>query len=138
MQDFELRKLLSETHPVPPGQEERAWTHLRKRLAAPPARTDWLFFPTWRGLAVAAAVLVLAAGMGDYFLLPSRPLSFATANSQSPGIYATAFYSSSAKAQVVWLNGLDPSTDQPTYLDPTTVIPHTAKPVRTMGDPNSL
>ena len=65
----------------------------------------------------------------------------ATADSQSPGIYATAFYSRSANAQVVWLNGMEPASDKPTYLDPTTVVgeaPHAEQSQPSTGDPNSL
>lgn len=63
---------------------------------------------------------------------PSAPLL--SADSQSPGIFATAFYSQPARAQVVWLNGMDPATDGPTYMDPTTKIneasPSSARPDR--------
>lgn len=139
MQDHELKNLLSETHPVLPGQEERAWTALRDRLSgAQKSKNYWLFFPTWRGLAVGGLALVLLPVAATIILMPTRPLSFATADSKSPGIYATAFYSHSAKAQVVWLNGLEPATDQPTYLDPTTPIPRTPKTSQPAGDLNSL
>jgi len=121
MHDLELKKLLEETHPVRPGQEERAWSALKERLSPPP-RWTWLYYPTWRGAAVGLLALCLAVGMGDYTLQRALPISFVSADSQSPGIYATAFYSNSAHAQVVWLNGLNPATDQPTYLDNTTVI----------------
>ena len=39
MHDYELKKLLEETHPVLPGQEERAWKALKARLATPPGAT---------------------------------------------------------------------------------------------------
>ena len=62
--------------------------------------------------------------LGSISLSPASSRNhFATADSQAPGIYATAFYSKPAQAQVVWLNGMEPATDQPTYLDPTTVVP---------------
>jgi len=121
MHDLELKKLLQETHPVRPGQEERAWAAL-KELLTPAPRWAWLYYPTWRGAAVALLALCLVAGLGDFIAERSFPISFASANSESPGIYATAFYSNTAHAQVVWLTGLNPSTDQPTYLDNTTVI----------------
>ena len=129
MHDHELKKLLEETHPVRPGQEERAWNALKARLAPRP-RWNWLYVPTWRGAAVALTALTALAVLGSLIttIRPRAP-SLASADSQAPGIYATAFYSKSAHAQVVWLNGMDPATDKPTYLDPTTVI---------AGDPNSL
>ena|ERR1700691_2722038 len=139
MHDSELKKLLLETCPVRPGQESRAWSALRDRLyQAKPARSgwSWLYYPTWRGLAVAAVALVLIPIVGDFIV--GRPISLATADSQSPGIYATSFYSRSAQAQVVWLNGMDPATDKPTYLDPTTVVSRASEISRPVGDPNSL
>jgi hypothetical protein len=137
MQDSELKKLLLETCPVLPGQENRAWIALQQRLNPARSRWEWLYLPSWRGLGVAAAVLVLLAVVGDDIGLGLGPISFATADSLSPGIYATAFYSHSAKAQVVWLDGMEPASDKPTYLDPTTVIKEddASKPT---GDPNSL
>jgi len=137
MHDRELKKLLLETCPVRPGQESRAWSALRDRLDhAKQARSQsrslwsWLYQPVWRGLAVAAVALALIPTMGEFF--GGQPLPLATADSQSPGIYATAFYSSSAQAQVVWLSGMDAASDKPTYLDPTTSVSGAA------GDPNSL
>jgi hypothetical protein len=139
MHDKELKKLLLETCPVRPGQESRAWAALRDQLyVAKPARSgwSWLFYPTWRGLAVAAVALALIPILGEFF--GGQSLALATADSQSPGIYATAFYSRSAQAQVVWLNGMEPSTDKPTYLDPTTVIAGETETPEPAGDPNSL
>jgi hypothetical protein len=133
MHDRELKKLLLETCPVRPGQESRAWSALRGRLdhaGRDRSEWSWLYYPTWRGLAVAAMALALIPIMGE--LLLGTPVSLATADSQSPGIYATAFYSRPAQAQVVWLNGMEPATDKPTYLDPTTVVSGPK------GDPNSL
>ena len=135
MHDKELKKLLLETCPVRPGQESRAWSALRDQLySAQPTRSgwSWLYYPTWRGLVVAVAALALIPLTGEYFVGGGESIALATADSQSPGIYATAFYSRSAQAQVIWLSGLDPASDKPTYLDPTTVI---AGPT---GDPNSL
>jgi len=82
----------------------------------------------------------VAAGLGDYVIQHSIPLSFASADSQSPGIYATAFYSHPAHAQVVWLTGLNAATDQPTYLDATTVITsqETSKPTPSANSPDRL
>jgi hypothetical protein len=139
MHDSELKKLLLETCPVCPGQESRAWSALRDQLyQAKPARSgwSWLCDPAWRGLAVAALVLALIPIVGDFIV--GQPVSLATADSQSPGIYATSFYSRSAQAQVVWLNGMDPATDKPTYLDPTTVVSRATEISRPAGDPNSL
>ena len=137
MQDSELKKLLLETCPVLPGQENRAWNALRARLNPPRSQWAWLYMPSWRGLGVAVAVLVVLATVGNYIGLGLGPISLATADSQSPGIYATAFYSHTAQAQVVWLNGMEPASDKPTYLDPTTAIPGrgSSKPD---SDPNSL
>jgi hypothetical protein len=132
MHDRELKKLLLETCPVRPGQESRAWSALKDRLYhARQARSGWrwLYYPAWRGMAVALGAFVLIILAMDEFGIGPEPVSLATADSQSPGIYATAFYSRPAQAQVVWLSGMDPATDKPTYLDPTTVIG---------GEPNSL
>lgn len=134
MQDSELKKLLIETCPVRPGQESRAWSTLRERLyQAKPGSSAWrwLYYPSWRGLAVATVALALIPILGDFLGGHSGSGALATADSQSPGIYATAFYSRSAQAQVVWLNGMEPATDKLTYLDPTRVIAGA-------GDPNSL
>jgi len=146
MHDRELKKLLLETCPVRPGQEGRAWSGLRERLdQAKQARAhsharsfwNWLYYPTWRGLAVAVVALALIPITGEFF--GGQPVALATADSQSPGIYATAFYSRSAQAQVVWLTGMDPAGDKPTYLDPTTGIGgETETPPQPTGDPNSL
>lgn len=132
MHDKELKKNLLETCPVRPGQENRAWLALRDRLySARQQRSGWgwLYQPMWRGVAVAVVALVLILILDDFVVGKLEPVALATADSQLPGIYATAFYSRSAEAQVVWLNGMDPATDKPTYLDPTTVI---------ASDPNSL
>ncbi|HEV3272388.1 MAG TPA: hypothetical protein VGZ93_09430 [Candidatus Methylacidiphilales bacterium] len=139
MHDSELKKLLLETCPVRPGQEGRAWTALQAQLYRPQqARSGWgwLFYPTWRGLAVAAVVLALIPIAGNF--IGGRPVALATADSQSPGVYATAFYSRSAQAQVVWLNGMEPATDKPTYLDPTTDVSGSAETPQPAGYPNSL
>ena len=142
MHDHELKKLLEETHPVRPGQEERAWNALKARLAAPHRSPwAWLYVPTWRGAAVAFSLLAALAVLGNLVVTPrSDAPSLVSADSQAPGIYATAFYSKSAHAQVVWLNGLEPASDQPTYLDPTSAIPArpAAKTSQPATDPNSL
>jgi len=139
MQDSELKKVLLETCPVRPGQEERAWKALRDQIfqARPRPMWSWLYYPSWRGLVVAAVALALVPITGNFLVGGFEPISFATADSQSPGIYATAFYSRSAQAQVVWLNGMEPATDRPTFLDPTTVLSRKTmtQPPR---DPNSL
>jgi hypothetical protein len=140
MQDSELKRLLLETCPIRPGQEERAWSAFRDKMFAAKAHRSmwsWLYYPTWRGLLVGTAALALVAILGD-FLVGIAPISFATADSQSPGIYATSFYSRPAQAQVVWLNGMEPATDQPTYLDPTTVPSRKKAPEQPARDPNSL
>jgi len=139
MQDRELKKLLLETCPVRPGQESRAWSALRDRLQ-PQGRARsgwrWLYYPTWRGLAVAAVALALIPIAGPF--LSGQPVALATAESQSPGIYATAFYSRPAQAQVVWLNGMEPATERLTYLDPTTDVSGTTETPPPVGDPNGL
>ncbi len=138
MNDLELKNLLLETCPVLPGQEQRAWSALQARMAAPARRASplgWFAAPLVRpalymGLGFLLAVLV--------FNRPGRH-ALAFADSQSPGIYATSFYSHSAQAQVVWLNGMEPATDRPTYLDPTTPVHssrHAAVPAA--RDPDSL
>ncbi len=142
MEDRELKKLLLETCPVRPGQESRAWSSLRERLySGKKARSQWswLYYPTWRGLAVAVVALVLIPVLAEFIVGQPEPGSLATADSQSPGIYATSFYSRSAQAQVVWLNGMEPASDKLTYLDPTTVIAgRTETPSAPARDPNSL
>ena len=141
MEDRELKKLLMETCPVRPGQESRAWASLRDRLfhfRQPRSAWAWLYYPTWRGLAVAAVALALIPVLGDFLAGGFEPVALATADSQSPGIYATAFYSRAAQAQVVWLNGMEPASDKPTYLDPTSVIAGGAQKSQPAGDPNSL
>jgi len=140
MHDHELKKLLEETHPVRPGQEERAWNALKARLAAR-SRWSWLYVPTWRGAAVAFTAVAALAILGNLIvaLRPYAP-SLLSADSQAPGIYATAFYSKSAHAQVVWLTGMEPASDRPTYLDPTSAIPEkpASKTSQSADDPNSL
>ena len=141
MQDTELKKLLQEPCPIRPGQEERAWATLQTRLfSASPTRSgwEWLYYPTWRGLVAACLAIALIPVIGNVVFMRDGPLSFTSADSQAPGIYATAFYSNSAKAQVVWLNGMGPATDAPTYLDPTTVIASSPESPQPAGDPNSL
>ena len=138
MRDDELKKLLLETCPVKPGQEDRAWAALREELFMVKRNSawSWLYYPTWRGFAVAAVALALIPVLDEF--LTGQPISLATADSQSPGIYATAFYSRPAQAQVVWLNGMEPASDKPTYLDPTTVVPEGKGSAAPAGDPNSL
>ena len=116
MTDHELRALLQETCPVLPGQENRAWTRLQGRLA-PAAAPAWLRWQSILASGAAVAALVLLA---VHVASPSvAPVSTA---SQSPGIFATAFYSQNAHAQVVWLNGMEPASDGPTYMDPTSKL----------------
>jgi hypothetical protein len=128
MNDLELKDLLLTTCPVRPGQEGRAWLALKEKLMTPrQSLFRTLFFTSWRTVGYAAMAIVLAAAIFDLGMMmrpAHRGLVFA--DSQVPGIYATSFYSHSAQAQVVWLNGMDPATDRPTYLDPTTVIKTTA------------
>jgi len=123
MNDSELKKLLQDAAlPVLPGQEERAWGEVRDRLFSGAEPTRISFLRSWRGAFAACLVMAVALIVGDSILTGRNPVSFASASSQAPGIYATAFYSHTAEAQVVWLNGLEPSTDQLSYQDPTTVI----------------
>ena len=128
MEDRELRKLLLETCPVRPGQEDRAWAMLRERLYARPVPSGWrsLLQPTWRNGAFAGLAFGLVAGAVISFVATSQSQIFATADSQAPGVYATSFYSKTAQAQVVWLNGMDPATDGPTYMDPTSQVDESA------------
>ncbi len=142
MHDSELKKFLVDTCPILPGQEARAWNLLCERLrdhTRAPSPCRWLVYPTWRGALLGATALFAAALLGDSAFSNLLPVSFASANSETPGIYATSFYSHSAQAQVVWLNGLPPASDQPTYLDPTTPVPRaTSKNSRSSGKPDSL
>lgn len=141
MEDRELRKLLLETCPVRPGQEERAWAALRERLHAKPAPSGWsvLFQPTWRSGAFAGVALGLVVGAVVSFVVTSQAQIFATADSQAPGVYATSFYSKSAQAQVVWLNGMEPASDKPTFLEKTGQVANAPDDASApAGDPNSL
>ena len=121
MHDSELKKLLLETHPIRPGQEERAWAQLRDYLS-PAQLNSFSIFISWRSTLAVCVLVILTVVTGGVVTMPSYPASFASAASQVPGIYATAFYSHTAHAQVIWLNGLEPASDKLTYLDPTTVI----------------
>jgi hypothetical protein len=134
MEDRELRKLLLETCPLRPGQEDRAWMALREQLYAKPV-AGWrsILQPTWRSGAFAGVAFGLVVGAVVSFVVTSQSQIFATADSQAPGIYATAFYSRQAKAQVVWLNGMEPASDKPTFLEKTGQV---ANPPA--NDPNSL
>lgn len=121
MDDSEIKKLLLETCPVRPGQEERAWTALRDRLYARPSfrsRLAWLFVPRWHGALTGLSILCAVALASQLITPRNQPASFISARSESPGISATSFYSHAADAQVVWISGLEPATDRPTYLDP--------------------
>ena len=141
MQDSQLKNLLLETCPVRPGQEERAWIILRDRLqaqGAPATARNWIHPSAWRGWAVACVAISLIPVVGLFAYLRGERIGLATADSKSPGIYATAFYSHSAQAQVVWLNGMEPVSDKPSYMDPTTAISDKAKTPETAHDPNSL
>jgi hypothetical protein len=141
MEDRELRKLLLETCPVRPGQEDRAWNALREQLFLRPQVTGWRSFllPTWRNGALAGVGFGLVIGAVLSFALTSQTRIFATADSQAPGVYATSFYSTSAKAQVVWLNGIEPASDTPTFLEKTGAIAQPpGKNSGPNGDPNSL
>jgi hypothetical protein len=123
MNDHELSHLLQETCPVLPGQEARAWKQLQERRARP-ARPLWL---RWQPLLASGAgfavLLVIAVHVATPVIEP------VSAASQSPGVFATAFYSQPAHAQVVWLNGLDPASDGPTSMDRSgQVDDHATKP----------
>jgi len=118
MNDQQLKTILMETYPALPGQEARAWTLLQERMQKPASLPAWR--PVFAGIAAVACAIVLAA----HFDSPAiAPLS---ASSQSPGIFATAFYSQNAHAQVVWLNGMEPATDGPTYMDPSSQVDESA------------
>ena len=141
MQDDELKKLLSETCPVLPGQEARAWAALRERMqGAKKSGWSWIYLPSRVGFGVALTLAVTLTVAGQFYGIGVKPFSIATAEPQAPGIYATSFYSDSAKAQVVWLNGMAPASDKPTYLDPTTSVPSddSSGPSGSGNDPNSL
>ena len=117
MNDHDLRDLLKETWPVRPGQESRAWSAWQTRSTQGSARpaAAWRALLVSSGAAIACAALFLA-------LWPTPPVAPVSAASQSPEIFATAFYSKPAQAQVVWLNGMAPATDGPTYMDPSSRI----------------
>jgi hypothetical protein len=141
MEDPALKKLLLETCPVRPGQEARAWAALRERMRAKPARLTWssLWQPTWRSGAMAGVAVGVVVGAVASFTFTSQTRIFATADSQAPGIYATSFYSRPAQAQVVWLNGMEPASDKPTFLEKTGAVADTPDNASgPAGDPNSL
>jgi hypothetical protein len=118
MNDKELKAALTETWPIRPGQEGRAWSSLQDNLWKEAAPVGSFF--TWTRLAMGGLALVVATFI--FARLETSLPAALSADSQSPGIFATAFYSQPAKAQVVWLNGMDPATDGPTYMDPTTKV----------------
>jgi hypothetical protein len=119
MNDQQLKTTLLEACPVLPGQEARAWSLLQERMQKPA-----FFSLAWRPLLAGAAAVACAIALATHFDGPAiMPVS---ASSQSPGIFATAFYSRGAHAQVVWLNGMDPATDGPTYMDPTSQLDESA------------
>jgi hypothetical protein len=143
MEDRELKRLLLETCPVLPGQEDRAWKALRERLYSKPAPSFWssLLQPTWRNGAIAGVAFGLIVGAVVSFSVTGPGRIFATADSQAPGIYATSFYSKSAQAQVVWLNGMEPASDKPSFLEKTGAIhspPDKDNASGPASDPNSL
>jgi len=95
MHDSELKKLLLETCPVRPGQEARAWNALRDRLYkthhANNLQFSWRSILSWQKVTIgglAAVGILVFAGTN----LVTRPLSFASADSEAPGIFATSFY----------------------------------------------
>jgi hypothetical protein len=130
MNDKELKDMLTETWPIRPGQEGRAWSSLQASLGGKTKAESVIF--SWPRLACGGLAMVGLSLVRFRLGTPSAPLL--SADSQSPGIFATAFYSQPARAQVVWLNGMDPATDGPTYMDPTTKIneasPSSARPDR--------
>jgi hypothetical protein len=140
MHDSELKKLLIETHPIRPGQEERAWSQLRDRSSFAGQLRSISIYASWRSALTVCSLIVFTMIVGDFAAMRSYSTSFASAASQVPGIYATAFYSHTAHAQVIWLNGLEPASDKLTYLDPTTVIAGAADSTapQPAGDPNGL
>jgi hypothetical protein len=113
---------------------------LRAQLYRQPARSSWAAFlqPGWRGGVLAGVALGLVLGVGATLMLSGGDRMLATANSQAPGVYATSFYSKSAKAQVVWLNGMEPASDKPTYLEATGAVRQPPSDSGVAGDPNSL
>ncbi len=139
MTDLELKDLLLSTCPVLPGQEQRAWSELKGKLSSRTPSYANPFAFSWRPLAYSALALLAAAAIFDLGLSmrPYRP-ALSVADSQSPGIYATAFYSSKAQAQVVWLNGMEPASDKPTYLEATGAVRQPPSDSGVAGDPNSL
>jgi hypothetical protein len=118
MNDQQLKSMLSETFPVLPGQEARAWSLLQERLQKPSFLLAWRPFLT--GAAAVACTVVLVVHLDAPAIAP------VSASSQSPGIFATAFYSENAHAQVVWIDGMDAATDGPTYMDPTSKVDQSA------------
>lgn len=140
MNDAKLKNLLIETCPIRPGQEERAWLQLKGRLCRSRQSGYLPFLFSWRGALAGCFLMAVILTIGDFTNIGSSPIPFASAASQMPGVYATAFYSHSAHAQVVWLNGMEPASDRLTYLDPTTVITSasTSKNAQPAGDPHGL
>ena len=140
MHDSELKKLLLETHPVKPGQEERAWAQLKERFSSSDQAESISIFIGWRTAVAACALVALTVLAGNLTKMSSYSTPFASVASQSPGIYATAFYSHAAQAQVVWLNGLEPASDKLTYMDPTMIVADTSHAATSQptGGPNGL
>ena len=140
MQDSELKEIAARDLPGSAGAGE---SRLGGSAGADgpaqgkPSPWAWIYLPSRRGLAMAVGIAVVRLSPAAISVIGLKPISLATADSQAPGIYATSFYSDSAQAQVVWLNGMEPATDKPTYLDPTTVIKANDSSAPA-GDPNSL
>jgi len=142
VRDTELKNLLLETCPIRPGQEERAWTQLKGHFSPtrPSPSESHSFLFSWRGALAGCFLMAIILTIGDLVTMSSSSTPVASASSQMPGVYATAFYSHSTHAQVVWLNGMEPASDKLTYLDPTTAIPSPSASENSQPsiDPNGL
>lgn len=85
-----------------------AWRRLQARLggAAPETDRSWGWV-SWAGaLAVVAATVFYLAPLGE------SQLSLTRAQAHAPGLHAATFYSDTARADVIWISGMDVSSDE--------------------------
>ncbi len=83
MHDSELKNLLLETHPVRPGQEERAWTQLKDRLSFAGQLRSVSIFISWPSTVTACLLVLFTIMAGSFMATRPYPASFASAASQS-------------------------------------------------------
>jgi hypothetical protein len=85
-----------------------AWRRLQERLGGAAPGMDL----SWRWVSWAGVLAVIVATV--FYLAPLREsqLSLTRAEAHAPGLYAATFYSDTARADVVWISGMDASSDE--------------------------